>query len=176
LKSVSELHLASPTRKGRFRLDKNFATYILQNYGKTLKHLGNFQYWGFSRKDGRWDLAQDMIKNNLDLTFDEHLQQQQNEFKEAEETNFHKCYVDGRSCLSCCDPRNSISPKHIESQNHLLSDFFEVLAGLQGFFNDMGGGDVDSDSDDSMMDEDMEDEEDDDVPGDAFLFFAADLN
>ena len=138
--------------------------------------LGNFQYWGFSRKDGRWDLAQDMIKNNLDLTFDEHLQQQQNEFKEAEETNFHKCYVDGRSCLSCCDPRNSISPKHIESQNHLLSDFFEVLAGLQGFFNDMGGGDVDSDSDDSMMDEDMEDEEDDDVPGDAFLFFAADLN
>ena len=40
----------------------------------------------------------------------------------------------------------------------------------------MGGGDVDSDSDDSMMDEDMEDEEDDDVPGDAFLFFAADLN
>ena len=42
MKSVTELHLASPTRKGRFRLDKNFATYILQNYGKTLKHLGNF--------------------------------------------------------------------------------------------------------------------------------------
>ena len=57
-----------------------------------------------------------------------------------------------------------------------MSDFFEVLAGLQGFFNDMGGVDVDSDSDDSMMDEDMEDEDDDDVPGDAFLFFAADLN
>ena len=156
LKSVTELHLAARYRRGRLKLDKAFAYHILYNYGKTLKHLGNFKYWGFTYKDGKLDLAQDMIKNNLDLTFDEHLKQQN---EDTSDKDFKKCYVEDRSRLSCCDPRSSISVQHNDSGNGLLSDFFEVLAGLQGFFDDMGG-DV-SDSDDSIMDEEMEEDEED---------------
>ena len=122
LKSVSELHLAAKYKKGRQKLDKDFAFYLLFSHGKSLKHLGNFKYWNFNYKDCRKDLAQDMIKQNLDLTFDEHLKEFQN--KDEGIKDFRKCYVEGRSRLSCCDPRSVIYHHQHGTGNELLSDFF----------------------------------------------------
>ena len=60
-----------------------------------------------------------------------------------------------RHCAACHDPRSMVTSTYLDHKNALMMDFFEVLAGLHGFFGENPAGD-DSDSS-SDEDEDMED-------------------
>ncbi len=44
LSKLEEIHLMAQYRKGRHRLTKACADFVLDNF-KALRHLGNFQFW-----------------------------------------------------------------------------------------------------------------------------------
>ena len=48
LSGLEELHLLAQTRRGRHRLIKSTAEFILKEF-PNLKHLGNFQFWNMTR-------------------------------------------------------------------------------------------------------------------------------
>ena len=75
-------------------------------------------------------------------------------------------YVQDRHCAACHDPKSMVTSTYLDHKNALMIDFFEVLAGLHGFF---GENPADADSESSSESED-EDElfavsDDEDIPG-----------
>jgi hypothetical protein len=161
LHKLTELHLSARYRRGRVKLDRLCADFVLKSFPK-LTHLGSFRYWNLSKGD-RKAIIQESRLENRNITFDEELRCGGGSGSIMDQTSqlpFQRRYVENRQSLSCNNPLSSVSPQYNDNNNGLLTDFFEVLAGLQGFFNDID--DVQSDSDeDSMMDEDSEDDLDD---------------
>lgn len=167
LKQLTELHLASRYRRGRSKLNKACAEFVLLKF-PNLHHLGSFKFWNFYSKFERRTLIEAVERSNRNINFDEDLKSSRLD----QPLDFKKRYVDNRRTLSCQDPRSTVSPTYNENNNGMLNDFFDVLAGLQGFFNGNGLDDM-SDSDDSFFDEDYEsdgDEDSDDNNGGEFDF------
>jgi hypothetical protein len=69
LVNLSELHLFAQYSRGRTRLDKDFALYILAAF-QNLRHFGNFLFWKMTQADKQAVFAE-ARKANRDITFDE---------------------------------------------------------------------------------------------------------
>jgi hypothetical protein len=69
LAGLEEIHLFAQYSRGRFRLDKEFALYVLAEF-KRLRHFGNFTFWKMTHAD-KQAVFNAAKKSNRDITFDE---------------------------------------------------------------------------------------------------------
>ncbi len=145
---ISQLHLAGGTRRRyRAKLDKNCASFVLEKFGQSLLHLGSFDQWNILKTE-RSKLVDEFTAQNRRILLEEHLKPKGT----IEKVDFSKKYVENRLGLSCQDPYSLLSTQFDERHNDFL-DLFEVIAGLQGFFEGNEEPE-DSDSDDSIMESD----------------------
>ena len=68
---VEELHLYAQFRKGRSRLLKDCADFVLATF-PALKHLGNFSFWNLNRSEKNEIFAKSR-SSNRGIIFDEDL-------------------------------------------------------------------------------------------------------
>ena len=71
LAKVEELHLYAQFRRGRLRLAKDCADFVLAKF-PALKHLGNFSFWNLNRSEKSEILAKSR-SSNRGIIFDEDL-------------------------------------------------------------------------------------------------------
>lgn len=141
LENLRDLHLLAQSSRGRSRLVKSFADYIMDKFPK-LRHFGNFVYWRLKGEEVESIIAQSRSLNR-DITFDEDLKARLR--SDGRISPFEYRYIPGRSELHC----SKIPARR-------LTHFFDVLPQLVP--NLLGDNFVDESDDD---DDDFDDEDDD---------------
>lgn len=147
LSKLEELHLYAQYRRGRHRLTKECAEFVLGRF-QSLRHLGNFNFWNLSRPEKN-EVISATRSLNREMVFDEDLYTSNTSYSYNDQ--FEYCYIEDRGSYAC----NNICLK--KDNTGFLSDFFEVLAGPPELFADV-------ESDESETDEDLW--SDDDVDND----------
>ena len=102
LPNLHQLHLSGLDDVSRAYLDKDCLNFVLNTFGSTLKHFGNFFKWNLSTLD-RWVTADRMTSQNCAIILEEHLKNIKDE-----KVDLQKKYVEDRKSYSCQDPNSLV--------------------------------------------------------------------
>ena len=102
LPNLHQLHLSGLDDVSKAYLDKDCLNFVLNTFGSTLKHFGNFFKWNLSTLE-RWVTADRMTNQNCAIILEEHLKNIKDE-----KVDLQKKYVEDRKSYSCQDPNSLV--------------------------------------------------------------------
>jgi len=156
LDGLEELHLLAQYGRGRTKLNKELADYVLSEF-KKLKHLGTFRFWNLTQQEISV-IRHGNRKINRDITTDEDFTARQSQGK----NKFLYNYTSGRGEAAC-----SWLPLR-SPQFAFIDEVAEILAGPPIPWDD-NDSDSDSSVDEDFLDDSSDDEDDDmQIPFDPF--------
>jgi len=156
LDNLEELHLLAQYGRGRAKLNKEFADYVLAEF-KHLKHLGTFRFWNLTQQEISV-IRHNNRKINRDITTDEDFTTRHSQGK----NKFLYNYTPGRGEAACSWlPLRSPAFAFID-------EVAEILAGPPIPWDD-NDSDSDSSIDEEFLDDSSDDEDEDmQIPFDPF--------